>query len=62
MDIENREKALLQRNASISATSSPKLEPKLQKRVSIESRNRYLSDSSSISSVSSPVTIQGKTA
>ena len=55
MDIENREKALLQKNASISANSSPKIEPKLPRRVSIESRNRHPSDSSSISSINTAV-------
>ena len=96
MDIESREKALLQKNASISATSSPKLEsklprsvsiqslsnaspklesklprmvsveslgspklePKLQRRVSME-RNRHPSDSSSISSINTPISIKG---
>ena len=55
MDIENREKVLLQKNASISANSSPKIEPKLPRRVSIESRNRHPSDSSSISSINTAV-------
>ena len=96
MDIESREKALLQKNASISATSSPKLEsklprsisiqslsnaspklesklprmvsveslasprlePKFQRRVSVE-RNRHPSDSSSISSINTPISIKG---
>ena len=55
MDIENREKALLQKNATISATSSPKLETKLPRRVLIE--NTYPSDSSSSNT---PVSVQGK--
>ena len=63
MDIENREKALLQKNASISANSSPmhtpKIENKLPRRVSIE-RNRHPSDSSSISSINTAVNHQGR--
>ena len=57
MDIENREKALLQKNATISATSSPKLETKLPRRILIENRNRHPSDSSSSNT---PVSVQGK--
>ncbi len=54
MDIQAREEELLQKNASISAASSPKIEAKLPP-PRHESRNRHPSDSSSISSINTAI-------